>query len=57
MIKIKKDLCDFCGTCVSVCPDDAIELFETRVIINNEICTDCLRCVKVCPFDVLEAGS
>lgn len=57
MIRIKKDLCDFCGTCVSVCPDDAIELFEARVIINNEICTDCLRCVKVCPFDVLEAGS
>jgi len=57
MIKIKKDLCDFCGTCVSVCPDDAIELFEARMIINNKKCSDCLRCVKVCPFEVLEGGS
>ncbi len=57
MIKIKKDLCDFCGTCVSVCPDDAIELSEARLIINDKKCTDCLRCVKVCPFEVLEAGS
>jgi len=57
MIKIKKDLCDFCGTCVSVCPDDAIELTENRLIIDDKKCTDCLRCVRVCPLEVLEAGS
>lgn len=55
MIIVKDDLCDFCGTCVSVCPADAIELLEARLVIDLEKCTDCLNCVKVCPFEVLEA--
>ncbi|OQX96659.1 ferredoxin [candidate division KSB1 bacterium 4572_119] len=57
MIEIKNDLCDFCGTCVSVCPEDAIELFEARLEINHSTCTLCLKCVKVCPFRVLEEKS
>jgi len=54
MIYIKENLCDFCGTCVSVCPVDCIELFEAKIEINNEKCIDCNLCVKVCPLDVLE---
>ena len=56
MIIVKDDLCDFCGTCVSVCPVDAIELMEARLIIDQNKCTDCLKCVKVCPFAVLQEG-
>ena len=56
MIIIKNDLCDFCGTCVAVCPADAIELFEARLVIDQEKCTDCLNCVKICPFEALEAN-
>ncbi len=56
MIKIKKDICDFCGTCVSVCPVDVIELFEARLVIDQEKCTECLNCVKVCPINVLESN-
>ncbi len=54
MIEIKKNLCDFCGTCVSVCPVDCIELFEARIEIDNEKCINCGLCVKVCPLGVLE---
>ena len=54
MVVIKEHLCDFCGTCVSVCPEDAIDLFETRLLIDQEKCTECLNCIKVCPFNVLE---
>ena len=54
MVIIKNDLCDFCGTCVSVCPVDVIELFEARLVIDQEKCTQCLNCVKVCPMRVLE---
>lgn len=53
-IEIKKDLCDFCGTCVAVCPVDAIELFEARLVIDSATCTVCLNCIKVCPLQVLE---
>jgi ferredoxin len=57
MINIKNDLCDFCGTCVSVCPEDAIELLEARLVIDQEKCSECKKCVKVCPFEVLEVQS
>lgn len=54
MILIKKDMCDFCGTCVSVCPVDAIELYEARLKIDVAVCTNCNKCVIVCPLRVLE---
>ena len=54
MIVVKNDLCDFCGTCVAVCPVDAITLFEARLEIDQKICTQCLNCVKICPVSTLE---
>ena len=57
MISAKQDLCDFCGTCVSVCPQDAIELFEARLVIIKDRCTNCLNCVKACPLRVLEENT
>ena len=54
MIEVDQILCDLCGTCVSVCPHDAIELFEARLSINKIRCTECMLCIKVCPFRVLE---
>jgi len=50
----KNDLCDFCGTCVSVCPSDAIELFEARLVIDYDKCTQCLNCIAICPCRSLE---
>lgn len=53
MIEIKAGKCDFCGTCVSVCPVDCIELEEAVIRIDHEICTDCELCIFVCPIEVL----
>ena len=54
MIVIKDDMCDFCGTCVSVCPPDSIELKEAEVIIDRDTCTECMLCIYVCPIETLE---
>jgi ferredoxin len=35
MIEILPDKCDFCGCCVGICPEDAIELKEAEVIKFN----------------------
>ncbi len=48
-----RQLCDFCGTCVGVCPQDAIELAEADFNIT-ESCTFCKNCVHVCPVRALE---
>ena len=51
MICIDRTKCDFCGTCVAVCPVDAIQVLEAEVIIDDEVCTHCLSCVAACPCD------
>ena len=53
MIHIKENLCDFCGTCVAVCPADCIEVREASISIEHESCIDCDLCVEICPIEVL----
>lgn len=53
LIEIKSNTCDFCGCCVGVCPEDAIELEEARIRIVEERCTNCSKCVWACPFEAL----
>lgn len=53
MIRYIRKKCDFCGTCVAVCPHDAIELAENDLLIL-ERCTVCKKCVYVCPLQALE---
>ena len=52
-IAYNRHLCDFCGTCVAVCPHDAIELPEVDLIITEK-CTRCMNCVYICPVRALE---
>ena len=53
-VEINNDRCDFCGTCVSVCPSDAIELRESSIRIDREKCTVCGFCVDTCPLGIPE---
>jgi len=53
LIEIKPDKCDFCGVCVGVCPEDAIELKEANISIIEKRCTNCAKCVWCCPIEVL----
>ena len=46
--------CDQCGTCISVCPGDALMLGEFKVIVDHDACTECGICVKMCPIAALE---
>ena len=47
-------LCVGCGSCVSVCPSDAVTLVDVfdeglRPVIDPAKCVKCARCVRVCP--------
>lgn len=53
MIGIINDKCDFCGTCVAVCPVDAIDLYEARITVSEKKCIDCMLCVWICPVETL----
>ena len=54
MIKIIENKCDFCGTCVTVCPVDCTEVREASISIEHPVCIDCDLCVEICPILVLE---
>ncbi|MGA3244726.1 MAG: 4Fe-4S binding protein [Bacteroidota bacterium] len=54
MIYLVPGKCDFCGCCVGVCPEDAIELLESEIRIIDERCTNCRKCVWACPWEVIE---
>jgi Fe-S-cluster-containing hydrogenase component 2 len=53
-IILKDNRCDFCGTCVAVCPQDAINLNEAQWQVIAERCTVCGFCANVCPLEALE---
>jgi Uncharacterized Fe-S center protein len=52
MLIIDKSTCDVCGTCISVCPANALLLTEA-LEVDLQKCTLCGTCVKVCPFGAL----
>jgi len=53
-LKIDTKLCDKCGTCISVCPVDALVLVNDIGVDKNK-CIICKRCMQVCPVGALSA--
>jgi len=49
------DLCTGCGTCVSICPNNAIKMIKSadgryyKPQINKNKCISCGLCLRVCP--------
>jgi ferredoxin len=52
-IMVNKKKCDTCGTCISVCPNDAMIIIK-KLEIDPVKCSTCSRCVKICPEGALE---
>jgi ferredoxin len=52
MLIVDDSVCDECGTCISVCPTNALLLTE-NLEIDGERCTQCGICVSICPFGAL----
>ena len=46
------DICDGCGACVEVCPNEAITLTEVAYI-DEEECIECETCIDECPKDAI----
>ncbi len=47
--------CTACGTCVSVCPSDNIELVNDRPVLHHH-CELCCGCIHACPVQAIQAG-
>lgn len=52
--KLPEEMCMGCGSCVSVCPKNALSLKPDkwgyyRQSLNSDLCIDCGLCIKSCP--------
>ena len=54
-LKYNEELCTGCGSCVSVCPVQRLELKDRRILIgkNGLACIHCTQCVYTCPAAAL----
>ncbi len=51
-VNVNRYKCGYCGACVGVCPEDALELVETWIEVDKN-CTGCGICAKICPVGAL----
>lgn len=52
--KVCQDGCLGLGTCVRICPFDALRITpEGIAIVDQDKCTGCGKCVKVCPRSII----
>ena len=51
--KVDNQKCVLCGTCVSVCPMNNIEIVDDKVTWNHN-CEVCLACIHWCPQNAIQ---
>lgn len=54
-VKLDKDKCCGCTTCVKRCPTEAIRVRNGKAVIISERCIDCGECIRVCPHHAKKA--
>ena len=52
-VKIDKEKCTACETCVGACPVEAIKI-DGKAVVDEETCIDCGTCVDECPEKAIE---
>ncbi|HKI90526.1 MAG TPA: 4Fe-4S binding protein [Draconibacterium sp.] len=51
--KVNTELCTGCGSCIDVCPMEAISLIDGKAFIKEDICTNCRVCENECPVEAI----
>ena len=50
---VDKTMCMHCGTCVGICPQNAMFLHETWIeFLSN--CNECGICLRACPVGAID---
>ena len=53
--QVMKDSCVACGTCVNVCPLNAIKIVAgVFAEVDQSKCVGCSKCAKECPASVID---
>ena len=52
-LKVNKDRCQGCTTCMRSCPTGAIRIRNGKAVVSDNKCVDCGECMKVCPHKAI----
>jgi ferredoxin len=52
-IRIDKQECNGCGSCVNACSMEALSLVDNIAVVDPELCVECGVCVDECPVDAI----
>ncbi len=52
-MKVNKEVCIGCGSCLGACPVNAITLNGDHAEINQDVCIHCGSCVAMCPVGAI----
>lgn len=55
MYRVDETLCSGCGTCVDICPMQAIAVKNGKAWIDQDMCVECGHCADVCPQNAISA--
>lgn len=56
-VEITDNECTFCGNCLKMCFDNAIQLTDQGPVIDRDKCAMCELCARDCPTDTLVTGA
>jgi Fe-S-cluster-containing hydrogenase component 2 len=51
--QIDKSKCTGCGSCVEVCPVEAVAVNDGMAAVDAELCVECGACVDACPAEAI----
>ena len=52
-VKVDLEKCTGCGSCVEVCPVDAITIEKDKAKIDQDECVECGTCLDECEAEAL----
>lgn len=47
------DPCTGCGRCLPLCPQQCVDVFNDKAVIEQAHCLHCGNCMQACPFDAV----
>jgi MinD superfamily P-loop ATPase len=50
---IDEESCTGCGSCIEVCPPQAISFKGDKPCIEDDLCEECGFCVAECPVEAI----
>jgi len=52
-VKVDKEKCTGCESCVEECPSEAIKMVDDKAEVDVDTCVDCGVCVDTCPAEAI----